>query len=422
MNKNQIKGVKPSAQEAFDLAISPIQYSVVKETSVLSTLVVRAPSADRQKVKLDLETKLRRARINFTKSLQGGSVGSTEFKLDNKKIRIIYKPTSGGMSETTLNSTITELVPAIAFMNGKKQFSTVDQLYDFILNAKSGGVYVNPNDEKAGKTFIDQMPDSSKFKDKMQNAMAILKYLWDLHKKMPIKQVYWGYRSKPNNINPSHKGDLFVHFTNNKWLGVSLKAGGEKTKEPQLNTYVNKLYDDYGRSNDKLKLIQKVYNEIHKKLGFKPGWDSRESKPSSIAKLEALKKTDIKRYEDYYDMMLEIIRDDVINTVNKSMKDTIEYIKKQILKKDVNVPLVVVKAAGTSYSFVTDEDSIETFIPQISSIKAYKSGSSKQNWHIDLMSKNSKITMNMSIRSNQPMPNNKLAQGFNLAVKFNGIS
>ena len=61
-------------------------------------------------------------------------------------------------------------------------------------------------------------------------------------------------------------------------------------------------------------------------------------------------------------------------------------------------------------------------IPKTKTIRARKSNTSKQDWFIDLQGTGrQKLTMKMSIRTNQPPPNNKIAQGFNLAVKFNGI-
>ena len=39
---------------------------------------------------------------------------------DKMKYVFIYKPTKGGMSQTTLNSSITELYPCIAFEKGIK--------------------------------------------------------------------------------------------------------------------------------------------------------------------------------------------------------------------------------------------------------------------------------------------------------------
>jgi hypothetical protein len=120
--------------------------------------------------------------------------------------------------------------------------------------------------------------------------------------------------------------------------------------------------------------------------------------------------------------MLEIVRTSIINAVNANMKDTIAYIKKQVIKKDESVPLVVVKAFGKEYKMITDENAIETFLPTVKKIVASKSTSSKQAWAINLISKNGTITMNMTVRTNKPAPDNKLAQGYNLAIKFNGIT
>jgi len=337
-------------------------------------------------------------------------------------VRILYKPVSGGMSETTLNSTITELAPSLAFMNGKKSFKTVNDFYKFLTTAKPGGVYLNANDAKAGAQFIDSMPSSSKFKEKMENAMGILTFLWEKNAEMPIAQLYWGYRAKPAGIPSTHKGDIFIKFKNGKFLGVSLKAGGEKTAEPQLNTYVNKMFDDYGREKQKQALIKEVHTKIHSTLGLPANWQDRSERPKALETIIKYKKKNADKYEQLYDQMLEIIRNGVIKNVNADMGATIEYIKKQVLKKDESVPLVVVKAYGTNFKFVTDEDALDGFIPEITSIKAYASKSSKQNWHIDLIGKKKTITMNMTVRSNKTDPDNKVAQGYNLAIKFNGIT
>ena len=162
--------------------------------------------------------------------------------------------------------------------------------------------------------------------------------------------------------------------------------------------------------------------KIHSQLGLSPDWADRANKSKSIDIIEKYKKKSPLKYEALYDQMLENIRNSIVANVNKDMKSTIEYIKKQVLKKDESVPLIVVKAFGTNYKFVTDEDALDTFIPEIRSIKAYPSTSSKQNWHIDLIGKKKIITMNMTVRSNKTEPDNKVAQGYNLAIKFNGIT
>mgnify|MGYP003353112492 CR=1 FL=1 len=73
--------------------------------------------------------------------------------------------------------------------------------------------------------------------------MGVLKYLYDENKKNPIKNIYWGYRQKPPGVDSKHKGDLFLQYKNNTMLGVSLKAGEEKSSEPKLNTYVNVILE-----------------------------------------------------------------------------------------------------------------------------------------------------------------------------------
>lgn len=416
-----IAGLKKTDATKLEKAIQPNQYTVDESTSKTTYIIVRAATNDRRKVKTAIEKKLRSSGLKFIQKT-GGSVGSTQIMFDDMSVNISYKPISGGMSETTLNSTITELAPSIAFASGKFEFDNVNEFYKFISTTDASSVYVNAVDAAAGAKFIQVMPTSSKFNEKMQNAMAVLQFLVDKNTESPIKSVKWGYRSKPTGIPPTHKGDIFLQFADGKYLGVSLKAGGEHTAEPQLNTYVNKFFDDFGKETAKDNLTTNVYNSIHSKLGLDEDWQSIRKKQASLKTISAYKKKYPQKYEDMYDQMLEMIRDSLISTINSDMQGTITYIEKQVLKKDNQVPLLVVKATGKNYKFVTDEDALGAFMPVVTSIKAYASTTSKQNWHIDLIaSKNSKITMNMTVRSNKTEPENKVAQGFNLAIKFNGI-
>ena len=48
----------------------------------------------------------------------------------------------------------------------------------------------------AAKETINKADTSSKFIDKMNNAIAIHKYIIDQSKDKDIRQVYWGYRTK----------------------------------------------------------------------------------------------------------------------------------------------------------------------------------------------------------------------------------
>lgn len=422
-----LSGVKTLTSKeisSFNRVLARYKYEIKTSSRTKTTVIVRAPDEERKQLKTEIENKLSRAGLKFQSLRTGGSTGSTSISFSNHTVLVTYKPSSGGMSETTLNSTITELVPALAFMSGKKIARSPKDLYNHISKIKGnpGGVYLDKKDMEAGQKFIQGMPSSSKFEEKMMNAIAILKYLKDLNSQKSIANIYWGYRKKPDGVSSKHKGDLFIKFTTGEMLGVSLKAGGAKTKEPQLNTYVNKFFTDMGLESDKNDLIDKVYNSVHSTLNLPKDWDSRGKKTTSIDKIEKYKEKNLEKYEKKYDKMLDIIRNSIISAVNSSKEKTIEYIHKQILKKDDVVPLVIIKAYDDNYQQITDEDQLDTFLPLVKTIKAYKSMSSKQAWFIDLSSKDKVLTMNMTIRSNKPMPENKIAQGYNLAIKFNGIS
>lgn len=388
------------------------------ETS--KTQKMRISSKQRAEVHADMPAFLKKNKYNFKESYEG-SAGSYDIILDTKYIiRILFKPLSGGMTETTLNSTITELVPALMFMHKKKSNGlSPKECYDWMNGLKDYKGVVLSKDEKSAKEFLLKAIDSSKFEEKMGNAFGVLKYLNDLHKETTIKQVIWGYRAKPTGVANNHKGDLFVKFTTGNLLGVSLKAGGAKTEEPKLNTYVNPFLENIKASKERDKLKDRVYEKIHRPMGLPKNW--QPTKDAQI--IREFREQNKKSYLDnHYNDMLDMCRDTLIKVVNGSVKNTIHFIKEQILAEQEDVPLVVVKAVGTSYQMLTEEDDLAAFIPKTKSVSAYPSKTSKQNWHIKLSGTKETLILNMSIRTNKSAPHNKLAQGFNLAVKFNSLS
>ena len=420
---NVITGIGREETQRLIEVLTPFSFDVKESTSKKTVLVIKTAREARKEARNSVEKKLTDAKFIWQGSITGGSTGSTYVFYSNHTITILYKPASGGMSETTLNSTITELAPCLAFMGGKTSFSNTNDFYKYLLATKDKnlGVYLS-HDKVAGNLFIDTMPSSSKFEEKMENAMAVLDYLNSLDSDSKIKQLYWGYRSKPRGVPTNHKGDIFVEFVNGNMLGVSLKAGTVASSEPQLNTYVNKFYNDFMRDDAKAKLRAKIYEEIHSKLGLPVDWDTTAKKNSSVAAIVAYREDNPTIYENLYNQMLEIVRESLINEVNKNLEDTVKYINKQIVGTSDEVPLVIVKAYGKSYKFVTDENALVTFLPKINTINAYKSLGSKQDWFIDLIaSPLDKLTMRMSVRTNQPEPFGKIAQGFNLAIKYTGI-
>jgi hypothetical protein len=89
---------------------------------------------------------------------------------------LLIKPKSGGVGETTLNASITELFPAIAWETGYKMTTSVDNFYYHLLEQDPSKLKcVNPKDLDAAVATIQKASESSKFTEKMLNAMGVRK-------------------------------------------------------------------------------------------------------------------------------------------------------------------------------------------------------------------------------------------------------
>lgn len=346
----------------------------------------------------------------------------------DKTIIVVFKPAAGGMQETTLNSSITELFPCIAWENGWSDPTSVDDFYKKLITVDTDKLKcVGSQDRIAAKETIAKAPDSSKYKDKMENAIGILKYLRVQNRQSPIKNVLWGYRAKPAGVDGKHPGDMYITFNDNKVLGVSLKAGGKNTHEPKLNTYVNPVWEAFGKQSDLIKLRKTLHKEVYSQIPNMPSeteYDDKKRRETGII-LKDFNKNNNKKYEQFYDEQLEIMRESIIKLFNDNSKKSFEYINENILRKAPDVPTIVIKGVGSDFEQVTDDDQVGVFLAVTKYIVAYKSTTSKQNWHIDLVSGGGKdtLTMNMTIRSNKGghAGVKKLGQYYNLAVKFNSV-
>ena len=100
-----------------------------------------------------------------------------------KKLFIVYKLRGKGMAQTTLNSTITELFPAVAFYENISQNASFEDFVQGVTYPKkplgTGGVYKNPTALRAGNKMISEADTSSLFDDKVNAARGI--YKWILH-------------------------------------------------------------------------------------------------------------------------------------------------------------------------------------------------------------------------------------------------
>ena len=95
-----------------------------------------------------------------------------------------------------------------------------------------------------------------------------------------------------------------------------------------------------------------------------------------------------------------------------------EEAEAKALREAPDVPTIVIKAIGRSYEEVTDRDELGVFLPQVQFVKARVSSSSKQNFLLDLKSRNETVTLLMTTRSSS---GGKLKQ-WSLKVTYNGIA
>ena len=394
--------------------------SVKGATSKQVTYVVK--SDDRDGTKSDVEGLISRIGRVYEEQRSVSSIPVSCVRMsDGTVLTFIYKPRTGGMSMTTLNSSITELFPCIAFMNGISPNLSVREFYQSIRKANSSGAayYLSSKDATAGKQFIDQAENGS-FQTKVTNAKNITKWLQAHNAQHPIAQVYWGYRAKPPGVEGSHPGDIFVKYRNGGMLGISLKAGTAKSAEPKLNTYVKPIFDFFGKSGE--------YNAIKDKLW--PNYEQIEGIEASDKAFWGTQRLALKtfqfeqeneaEYNRLYDSNLSIIRDELINLFNNNFTTAKKYITQKIAYSGFATPAITVKATETDARLDNTNEKLSAALTSVTGLRA-QVGSGKQDFNI-ILSDGSVMSMAFTTRTNKVGASHKLGQFQNLAVKFNKIS
>ena len=380
-----------------------------------------------------LNQQLSNAGFNVSKVFVGSisnSQESTEFLLPSgARRRIGFKPSKSAMQDTTFMASITELFPAIAFLNGISPTLSVEQFYNAILAANpssSGapGPYLKGSaaDVTKGKEIIDKSepgPDF-KIKEKITNAKNITRWLNTHNQKHPIAEVYWGYRTKPSGVDAANPGDIFLKYQNGGMLGVSLKAGTTASKEPILNTYVKPLFDYFGKSADYTRLKQSLYPQYREAGVSENDIRTKWGTTQLAQQLGRFEREDSAEYNRLYDINLGLVKQAVINLFNSNITKTRRFIRSQILKTQLKTPFIKVKATMSTAYIDNTYDQLQAGLEAATSIVASDPGGSKQDFVITLTDG---ITLNMefSARSNKSGFLHKLGQFENLSVKFNAI-
>jgi hypothetical protein len=350
----------------------------------------------------------------------------------NKDIRTPNVNSRGGMSQTTLNSSITELFPCIAF---EKRFlpQNIAEFHNFILSVDVEKLQcINKQDIIKTKETISRAHTSTKFNEKMENAIAIIEYLNTKNIEKKITEVRWGYRSKPFGISSKHTGDIFIKYDDGNIVGISLKTGGNNTSEPQLNTYVSTVFTAFVE-NEMLDNIRSIaYEKVYSKIvgmppidNFDGGKNCRHAdKKKTENALFNYNKENNSLYEKDYNTMLDIVRSGVVDLFNKNKDKTLMYIRKEIMRQDPEIPTIVLKVVSNTTKEITDTHELDHIIPHVKNVSAYISQTSKQDWFVRLDSDNNTVIMKMSIRTNKPgnAGQKKLGQfPSKLAIKYNGL-
>lgn len=415
--------------EDIDLPVDILSgFKVVQvDKSPRAMVQIRVSSTDRDNDRDEILNRLKKAGITAELTNTGSSVDPITGEFDGRKFRINVKPESGGMGETTLNSSITELFPCIAYEKKINPSNAEDFMKKLMKVNLSSLKCIGSGDIDAAKETINKAESSSKFQDKMSNAIGILKYIKDQNKAKSISSVHWGYRTKPAGVPGNHPGDMFIKYADGKILGVSLKAGGKKTSEPQLNTYHRTVFvnsrggPSFNDSKGQEALRSKIYNEVYSKIkGIPPlanydGGKGGRHKDKQVT-INAINKLSKKEQDVLYNQYLELVRQGLIARLNKKKSDSMNFIKDAILREAPDVPTVVIKAVGSDYSEVTDRNEVGVFLPQVKFISA-KTGSTKQDWVIVLKSGSETVNLGMTCRSSS---GGKLKQ-FSLKVTYTGI-
>jgi hypothetical protein len=333
-----------------------------------------------------------------------------------------------GGEQTTINSTITELFPALAFNNNLK-FENTEKFHQWVVSladnkklytSKSKLSFVNENN---AKDAIELIKDTFKIepktlKTKLLNAIGILNYIYKQDKIRKIDKVIWGYREKPKGVPDNHAGDIFLVYKSNqkpKILGVSLKAGSAVSKEPKLNSYVRttltKPYwkKKFPNSENKLKtnLWKNVYSKLHglDKSVTVTNWLELSNKQKVNQKvIDAVLRTFKQKNELFEKLYIEQNRQSklqIIEMINSDLETTKKWIEEEFRlekpKEETDVPLVLVKAVGASAE--EQGDKLAKIFPKITKVKAYLSTGSVQEWFIDVFSGSEKLTLLMTVRS-----------------------
>ena len=173
--KQYLHNILSEQVELPDEVLSGFTHEVNTKKSSSRRVVITVKSGDRDNDRDEILRRLTQAGVQAAIGRSSSSVDPIDGIHDNQNFRIEVKPLSGGMQETTLNSSITELFPCIAFENNYNPKS-VESFMEFLMSIDVNQMNcIHSKDKEAAKETINKAESSSKYEDKMNNAIAITK-------------------------------------------------------------------------------------------------------------------------------------------------------------------------------------------------------------------------------------------------------
>ena len=332
----------------------------------------------------------------------------------------------------TDNASITELFPCLAF-NSKYRPSNVEDFKKFLyklgqLKSVSRKTFVKDSNRLAGLALINKLSSMEErfVKTKIENAIGITNYLYEIDTDKKIKNVMWGYREKPRGVPPNHAGDIFVFFQNGEILGISLKAGGKKTTEPLLNSYVKTQLGKINKLDALKPMEDELWDAVYSKI---PNIETVANKDNYASGNKNITNDIRQLYLDFhvenetqsnelYAKMVLIQRQHFCKALNTlKIKEFKDWVFANFnLQTPQKVPLILVKAVGNKAEQKGDD--LASLLPLVTRFYAYLNKNSVQEWFIDIDTPDEQKKLKMTIRSDAGVREGKKLSTLGRLAKF----
>lgn len=361
---------------------SPGKIDKTKESSQLLELYIKLSNRSEQAQEINEHLKKQGIAIEVKKT-SDSSYPITEFFKDKLRVKLIFKPI-GGAADTTLNSTITELVPILLFYSNLNVTPDTSNM----MNACYAGIKSNQiewasnQDKKSAEHYLDKFETSALFEEKMLNAYHIYQKLLTYD---PEKLI-WCYRVKPANVPINSRADIYVQPKHGDAFGVSLKAGKtgaakfhvlnssftefcrivnpktlDEIKEWAWSSVYNNILQEYIAQNpNKAKELSKINSDNYWDYGKNTSTTKEMKRVLDFMYEQNPKEIDKQGYDEILSKTRELVKRDILDHPYKF----VEFLKEKMGISDNTFPVrtvIVTKKSAEEHDDVSEESMLATF-------------------------------------------------------------